>query len=110
MGWLEPDTWSLQGVQEATAGGIVWALDPIYGEGGILEPVTVIVDPDRTIVEEYVEPTAETITEVIVDPVKDIVEETIETGKDVYAEGKEVATDVALYALVAGAMVLLLRK
>ena len=110
MGWLEPDTWSLEGVKEATAGGIVWALDPIYGEGGILEPVTVIVDPDREVVEEYVEPTVETITEVIVDPMKDMVEETIETGKDVYDEGKEVASKTAMFALAAGALVLLLRK
>ena len=31
-------------------------LDPYYGEGGVLEPVTIIVDKDRTVKEEYVEP------------------------------------------------------
>ena len=31
----------------------VAVLDPIYGTGGILEPVTVAVDPTRTIAGEY---------------------------------------------------------
>jgi hypothetical protein len=31
----------------------VAVLDPIYGTGGILEPVTVAVDPGRTIAGEY---------------------------------------------------------
>ena len=29
------------------------ALDPIFGEGAVLEPVTVAIDPERTITEEY---------------------------------------------------------
>lgn len=29
------------------------AFDPIYGTGGVLEPVTVVVDPNRTIAGEY---------------------------------------------------------
>lgn len=28
-------------------------LDPFYGEGGMLEPVTVAVDPDRDLYDEY---------------------------------------------------------
>jgi len=34
-------------------------LDPYYGEGGVLEPVTVVVDPERTVEEEYLEPIQE---------------------------------------------------
>ena len=35
------------------AQGVVNVLDPIYGTGGVLEPVTVMVDPTRTIEGEY---------------------------------------------------------
>tara|TARA_Y100000310_G_scaffold333219_1_gene410326 strand:- start:3463 stop:3825 length:363 start_codon:yes stop_codon:yes gene_type:complete len=41
---------------ETTAESIVDVLDPYYGEGGMLEPVTVIVDEDRTIKDEYIDP------------------------------------------------------
>jgi len=32
-------------------------LDPAFGKGGALEPVTVWIDSDRTIKEEYIDPT-----------------------------------------------------
>lgn len=32
-------------------------MDPVYGEGGALEPVTVWIDPDRTWKDEYIDPT-----------------------------------------------------
>lgn len=50
------------------------ALDPIYGQGGFLEPVTVIVDPDRTVREEYVAPIVEDIEEVFTDTYENILE------------------------------------
>ena len=57
---------------EQFARDTVFILDPIYGEGGTLEPLTVIVDPERTVKEEYIDPTVEEY----LDPLK----ETAETG------------------------------
>jgi len=37
-------------------------LDPYYGDGGFLEPITILVDKDRTVREEYVEPLVDYIT------------------------------------------------
>lgn len=91
MPWhTDDDPWYYD-VAEAT----VWALDPLYGEGGVFEPVTVVVDPDRTVVEEYIEPTVEYVVEEYIEPV-------IEQGQDLYEEGKEVAQEVAGYALLLG--------
>jgi len=41
---------------ETFAESTVDVLDPYYGEGGMLEPITVIVDEDRTIKDEYIDP------------------------------------------------------
>jgi len=49
------DLWST----ETFAESVVDVLDPYYGEGGMLEPVTVIVDEDRTIKDEYIDPLLE---------------------------------------------------
>jgi len=50
-----PLKWSKKG----TAKFIYNTLDPWYGEGAVLEPVTVIVAPDRTVKEEYIAPAIE---------------------------------------------------
>jgi len=65
-------------------------LDPVYGEGGVLEPVTVIIDPDQTIYETYIEPKIPDLPSL----------------PDVYSEGKEV-TEKAVY-LGAGVLALYL--
>ncbi len=51
-----PLKWSWTGTKQFVAETSYDILDPIYGEGGVLEPVTVIVDPDRTVKEEYIAP------------------------------------------------------
>ena len=71
MGILDPSTWSKEGVAQWTYD----TLDPYYGEGGTLEPVTVIVDPDRTVKEEYVEPMVEEYVEPLVDYGEDVLED-----------------------------------
>ena len=67
-------------------------LDPWYGEGEILEPITVVVDPERDIKEEYIEP--------IIEEGKDLYEEKIDplidTAKDT---GIIVAALAALFLL-----------
>jgi hypothetical protein len=40
-------------VQERVAQTTFDVLDPLYGTGGVLEPVTVAIDPTRTIAGEY---------------------------------------------------------
>lgn len=47
-------------IQTFVAETVYDTLDPVYGEGGSLEVVAVAVDPDRTVVEEYIEPVIET--------------------------------------------------
>ena len=42
-----------KGLTADIAQATVNVLDPIYGTGGVLEPVTVAVDPTRTIAGEY---------------------------------------------------------
>ena len=61
---------------EQFARDTVTILDPLYGSGGILEPVTVIVDPDETIKETYIDPGLKYIEETYVEPIT----ETAETG------------------------------
>ena len=56
---LNPWKWS----KEGTAQFVYDTLDPVFGEGGVLEPVTVIVDRDRTVYGEYIEPKVENIQE-----------------------------------------------
>jgi len=53
------ETFPVYVTQEDIAQIVYDVLDPYYGEGGMLEPVTVIVDPDRTITEEYIDPLAD---------------------------------------------------
>ena len=60
--------------KEGTAQFVYDTLDPLYGEGGSLEPVTVLVDPDRTVKEEYIEP--------IVEDIEDIYEDTLDIAED----------------------------
>lgn len=52
-----PFKWSKKG----TAKFIYNTLDPIYGDGAVLEPVTVIVDQDRTVKEEYIAPAVDNL-------------------------------------------------
>jgi len=66
---------------EQFAKDTVTTLDPIYGEGGVLEPVTVIIDPDRTVKEEYIDP---------------LTEEYGETGKLILAAGAIIGAAVLL--------------
>ena len=68
--------------KEDFAQGVYTVLDPIYGDGGVLEPIAVIVNPDETIYEEYIEPAAEEASEVILDPIIDYTEEVIEDLKE----------------------------
>jgi len=57
QGWTQQQDWSwLPGMNITTqdiAQTTYDVLDPYYGEGGFLEPVTVIVDPDRNLKDEY---------------------------------------------------------
>ena len=62
-----------------TFGGIA---DYLLGEGAVLEPVAVVVDPDRTVYEEYVVPVAEETSEVILDPIVEYTEEVLEDLKE----------------------------
>jgi len=43
----------IQNVKTSIAQTSFDVLDPIYGEGAVLEPVTVVIDRDRTIGQEY---------------------------------------------------------
>lgn len=57
-GWLP--SWTIPTTEEVLtpiAQTTYDLLDPAFGEGGMFEPVTVWVDPDRTIKEEYIDPT-----------------------------------------------------
>jgi hypothetical protein len=65
------------------AAGIYTVLDPIYGEGGFLEPVTVIVDPDRTVYEEYIEPKVEDVQEYVDDWKDDNLDTITDTASNV---------------------------
>lgn len=65
-------------------------LDPVYGEGGVLEPVTVVVDPERTVKEEYIEP---------------FVEDTIDYGKDLYEDKVEPLIDTAQNVTIAALLI-----
>jgi len=51
------DWWQPELFKENLAQTTYDILDPAFGEGGALEPVTVWIDPDRTIKEEYIDPT-----------------------------------------------------
>jgi len=42
------------GVGQYVAEGVYTTLNPYYGEGGALEPVTAWVDPSRSVTEEFV--------------------------------------------------------
>ena len=41
------------GIGQYVAEGVYTILDPIYGEGGALEPVTAFVDPGRSALDEF---------------------------------------------------------
>ena len=69
-----PTKWSWEGTKQFVAETSYDLLDPLYGDGGALEPVTVIVDPDRTVKEEYIEP--------IVEDIEDIYEDTLDIAED----------------------------
>jgi len=69
-------------------------LDPVYGEGGILEPVAVAIDPDRDVYGVYIEPRVETL---------------IDYGTGAYKETKEVSEKAVLYGAGVLALYLLLR-
>jgi len=43
-----------QGLGYQVAEGVYQVLDPYYGQGGALEPVTAWVDPERSVVDEFV--------------------------------------------------------
>ena len=64
------------------AGGVYWLLDPVFGDGAVLEPIAVVIDPDETIYEEYIEPIPEETSEVIIDPIIDYVEPLVEDLKE----------------------------
>ncbi len=61
QGWIFQQDWNWLPGMNITSDDILTpiaqttydVLDPYYGEGGILEPVTVVVDPDRNIKDEY---------------------------------------------------------
>ena len=42
-----------EGLGYTVAEGVYQVLDPYYGEGGFLEPVTAWVDPDRSVLDEF---------------------------------------------------------
>jgi len=42
------------GVGAYVAEGVYTILDPYYGQGGVLEPVTAMVDPERSAIDEFV--------------------------------------------------------
>ena len=44
------------GVGQYVAEGVYPILDPIYGTGGALEPVTAWVDPSRSVTDEFITP------------------------------------------------------
>jgi len=50
------DWWQPEVFKQTLAQTTYDVLDPAFGEGGMFEPVTVWVDPDRTIKEEYIDP------------------------------------------------------
>jgi len=59
-GWLP--SWAVPTTEEVLtpiAQTTFDVLDPAFGSGGMFEPVTVWVDPDRTIKEEYIDPALE---------------------------------------------------
>lgn len=78
MGLLDPSSWSSEGLAQWTYD----TLDPIYGQGGVLEPVAVVLDPDETIYETYIEPKVEDI---------------LDTGKDLYDTTVEPTTKIITY-------------
>lgn len=78
MGLFDPSSWSREGLAQWTYD----TLDPIYGQGGVLEPVAVVIDPDETIYETYIEPK---------------VEDLIDTGKDLYKTTVEPTTKIITY-------------
>jgi len=77
MSWYEPSTWSKEGLVQWTYD----TLDPIYGEGGVLEPITVIVDPERTVRDEYVQPIVDDIQEVLEDTYENIIQPTTDKAE-----------------------------
>jgi hypothetical protein len=85
MGLFNPKSWSKEGLAQWTHD----KLDPIYGEGGIFEPVTVIIDPDRTVYEEYIEPK-------VVDPIVEYRDQYFEPVTDT---AKDVALGLGVVAL-----------
>lgn len=76
---------TIQDVKTGFAQTTVDVLEPVYGSGGVLEPVTVIVDPERTILEEY------------------------ETPIDQFKDAAKQTADTALLALGAVALILLVK-
>ena len=76
MGWIANQ-------KKRIASGVYTVLNPIYGEGGFLEPVTVIVDPDRTVYEEYIEPRVEDVQEYVEDWKDDNLDTITDTASNV---------------------------
>jgi len=71
---------SLGDIYDSTIGA---AGDYVFGEGGIGEPIAVIIDPDETLYETFIETHVENV---------------MDTGSDLYEGAKEPITKVVTYA------------
>ena len=102
MAWYKPKisipSYGLGDLYDDTIGA---AGDYVFGEGGILEPVTVVVDPDRTIYEEYIEEPLDTAG--------GMWDDVFDWGGDVIDRGEEFTEKAGLYAAGVLALYLLLR-
>ena len=79
--------------KEDFANAVYDTLDPVYGDGGVLEPVTVIVDPDRTVKDEYVDPIVKEGTAYVEDIVEEYVDPIV---TEVYDDSKQLIKAAAI--------------
>ncbi len=88
-----PLKWSVKGTKQYIAETSYDLLDPLYGEGGVLEPVTVIVDPDRAIIPEYVAPAIVEYVEPAVEKVEEYSQDAMDTFREASQDSYDALVD-----------------
>jgi len=106
MAWYKPKvsvpSYGLGDLYDDTIGGFG---NYFFGEGAILEPVAVVVDPDRTVYSEYFEERLEDAGTYI----QDLFATGYDWGDEAFDRGEEITEKAALYGAGVLALYLLLR-